>query len=170
MVRPVPHRVFFDGCTEMLKTRHILLASHGTDGARAAEKTALALCPKGGTLHHLIVVPDFWKGMMGDDWLNNAMTQDTYGRYIESQLEDEVRSHIRRLQKLATKRRIRYRPDMVLGKPTDCLIERARRTGLNLVVMGSPRPRGKTGLRSRIDTDKLIRALRVPLLIVPYPK
>jgi len=154
----------------MLKTRHILLASHGTDGARAAEKTALALCPKGGTLHHLIVVPDFWKGMMGDDWLNNAMTQDTYGRYIESQLEDEVRSHIRRLQKLATKRRIRYRPDMVLGKPTDCLIERARRTGLSLVVMGSPRPRGKTGLRSRIDTDKLVRALRVPLLIVPYPK
>jgi len=154
----------------MLKTRHILLASHGTDGARAAEKTALALCPKGGTLHHLIVVPDFWKGMMGDDWLNNAMTQDTYGRYVESQLEDEVRSHIRRLQKLATKRRIRYRPDMVLGKPTDCLIERARRTGLSLVVMGSPRPRGKTGLRSRIDTDKLVRALRVPLLIVPYPK
>lgn len=154
----------------MLKTRHILLASHGTDGARAAEKTALALCPKGGTLHHLIVVPDFWKGMMGDDWLNNAMTQDTYGRYVESQLEDEVHSHIRRLQKLATKRRIRYRPDMVLGKPTDCLIERARRTGLSLVVMGSPRPRGKTGLRSRIDTDKLVRALRVPLLIVPYPK
>jgi nucleotide-binding universal stress UspA family protein len=154
----------------MLKTRHILLASHGTEGARAAEKTALALCPQGGTLHHLIVVPDFWKGMMGDDWLNNAMTQDTYGRYVESQLEDEVRSHVRRLQKLATKRRIRYRPDMVLGTPTDCLIERARRAGLNLVVMGSPRPRGETGLRSRIDTEKLVRALRVPLLIVPYPK
>jgi len=154
----------------MLKTRHILLASHGTDGARAAEKAALALCPAGGTLHHLIVVPDFWKGMMGDDWLNNAMTQDAYGRYVESQLEDEILSHVRRLQKLATKRRIRYRTDMVLGKPTDCLIERAKRAGLNLVVMGSPRPRGKAGLRSRMDTDKLVRALRVPLLIIPHPK
>jgi len=154
----------------MLNTRHILLASHGTDGARAAEKAALALCPAGGTLHHLIVVPDFWKGMMGDDWLNNAMTQDAYGRYVESQLEDEILSHVRRLQKLATKRRIRYRPDMVLGKPTDCLIERAKRAGLNLVVMGSPRPRGKAGLRSRMDTDKLVRALRVPLLIIPHPK
>ena len=154
----------------MLKTRHILLASHGTDGARAAEKVALALCPPGGTLHHLIVVPDFWKGMMGDDWLNNAMTQDTYGRYVENQLEDEVRSHIRRLQKLTAKRRIRYRPDMVLGKPTECLIERAKRAGVNLVVMGSPRPRGKTGLRSRMDTEKLVRALRVPLLIIPHPK
>lgn len=154
----------------MLKTRHILLASHGTDGARAAETTALALCPPGGTLHHLIVVPDFWKGMMGDDWLNNVMTQDAYGRYVENQLEEEIRTHVRRLQKLASKRRIRYRPDMVLGKPTDCLIERAKRAGLNLVVIGSPRPRGKSGLRSRMDTDKLVRALRVPLLIVPHPK
>lgn len=154
----------------MLKNRHILLASHGTDGARAAETTALALCPPGGTLHHLIVVPDFWKGMMGDDWLNNAMTQDAYGSYVENQLEEEIRSHVRRLQKLATKRHIRYRPDMVLGKPTDCLIERAKRAGLNLVVIGSPRPRGKSGLRSRMDTDKLVRALRVPLLIVPHPK
>jgi nucleotide-binding universal stress UspA family protein len=154
----------------MLKTRHILLASHGTTGARAAEKTALALCPPGGTLHHLIVVPDFWKGMMGDDWLNNVMTQQTYGRYVENQLEDEIRIHVRRLQKLATKRRIRYRPYMVLGKPTDCLIERAKRPGVHLVVMGSPRPRGETGLRSRIDTEKLVRALHVPLLIVPHPK
>jgi len=154
----------------MLNTRHILLASHGTAGARAAEKTALALCPPGGTLHHLIVVPDFWKGMMGDDWLNNVMTQEIYGRYVENQLEDEIRTDVRRLQKLAAKRRIRYRPDMELGKPTDCLIQRAKRTGVDLVVMGSPRPRGETGLRSRMDTEKLVRALRVPLLIVPHPK
>lgn len=154
----------------MLKTRHILLASHGTEGARAAEKTALALCPPGGTLRHLIIVPDFWKGMMGDDWLNNVMTQETYGRYVENQLEEEIRVHVRRLKKLTANRRIRYHPDIVLGQPTNCLIERARRAGLNLVVIGSPRPPGKTGLRSRMDTEKLVRALRVPLLIVPYPK
>lgn len=154
----------------MRNLKQILLASHGTPGARAAERAALALCGPKTTLHHLVVVPDFWKGMMGDDWLNNAMTQETYGRYVESQLEDEVRSHVRRLQKLAAKRRIRYRPDMMLGKPTDCLIEHAKRPGLNLVVMGSPRPRGETGLRSRIDTEKLVRALRVPLLIIPHPK
>ena len=153
----------------MLKSRNILLASHGTTGARAAEKAALALCPPGGTLHHLYVVPDFWKGMMGDDWLNNAMTQDAYGSYLENQLEEEVRGHIRRLQKLAAKRRIRYRPVMLLGKPTDCLIEQSKRAGIHLVIIGSPRPRGESGLRSRMDTDKLVRALRVPLLTIPQP-
>ena len=154
----------------MLQTERVLIASHGTPGARAAERAALELAAPGATIFHLVVVPDFWRGMMGDDWLNNVMTQETYGRYVENQLEDEIRTDVRRLRKLTAKRRIRYRPDMVLGKPTDCLIERANRPGVNLVVMGSPRPRGETGLRSRMDTEKLVRALRVPLLIVPHPK
>jgi hypothetical protein len=25
------------------------------------------------------VVPDLWKGMLGDDWLNNAVTQARFG-------------------------------------------------------------------------------------------
>lgn len=50
----------------------ILLASHGTPGARAAERAAFDLCAADGRLCHLVIVPDFWKGMLGDDWLNNA--------------------------------------------------------------------------------------------------
>jgi hypothetical protein len=57
----------------------ILLASHGTAGARAAEAAALDRCAGGATLHQLVVVPDLWKGMLGDDWLNNAVTQARFG-------------------------------------------------------------------------------------------
>lgn len=59
-----------------MNPKKILCASHGTEGARAAEDQALGFCHSDVTLHHLIVVPDFWKGMMGDDWLNNAATQE----------------------------------------------------------------------------------------------
>jgi 2-isopropylmalate synthase len=38
-----------------------------------------------------------------------------------------------------------------------------------LVVIGSPRPAGVRGLRSRMQMETLVRALTVPLLIVPYP-
>ena len=154
----------------MLKIRNILLASHGTPGARSAEKAALALCPRGSTLHHLVVVPDFWKDMMGDDWLNNAMTRETYGNYVEDQLEAEVRAQFKRLYKLAVKRGLRYQPEAVLGKPAEALLDRARRCKADLVVIGSPRPRGKAGFRSRMELDKLTRSLRIPLLIVPHPK
>ena len=153
----------------MLKPKHILLASHGTEGARAAEKLAYSFCGPGTTLHHLIVVPDFWKGMQGDDWLNNASTRDTFGRYVESQLEQEVRTHLKRMRRETAKRRIRYRYEMVQGKPVDCLIRRAAKGPADLIVLGSRRPKGREGLRSRMLDESLFRSLRVPVVIAPYP-
>ena len=55
---------------------------------------ALARSAPGGRLSQLVVVPDFWKGMMGDDWLNNATTRDTYGRHVERQLECEIEEEV----------------------------------------------------------------------------
>lgn len=153
----------------MKNLKHILLVSHGTEGARAAEKAAYALCGPRTLLHHLIVVPDFWKGMMGDDWLNNASTRDTYGKYVESELEGEVRKHVRKIRRETEKRHIRYQEEIVFGKPVDCLMERAKKGSFDLVVMGSPRPKGKLGLRSRMLSERLLKLIDVPVLIVPYP-
>jgi nucleotide-binding universal stress UspA family protein len=150
--------------------RRILLASHGTDGARAAERLVLRLARPGAVLHHLLVVPEFWKGMMGDDWLNNAATRDIYADYLETALEREARATRRRVQGACARRRLRYRPEVVQGVPTDCLIRSAQRARAELVVIGSPRPRGRSGLRSRVELDALTRALRVPLLIAPVPR
>jgi hypothetical protein len=73
-----------------MNNKQILLASHGTAGACAAEKAALNMCSFESQLHHLFVVPDFWKGMLGDDWLNNAITQINYGKYLEGELEKDI--------------------------------------------------------------------------------
>jgi hypothetical protein len=70
--------------------QRVLVASHGTDGARAAETLALASCAPGATLHHLYVVPDLWRGMMGDDWLNNVRTRIRFGDYLEGELASEA--------------------------------------------------------------------------------
>jgi nucleotide-binding universal stress UspA family protein len=151
----------------MRELKQVLLASHGTPGGRAAERAAFALCGLKTTLHHLIVVPDFWKGMQGDDWLNNASTRDTFGRYVESQLEQEVRRYIKRMMREAAKRKIRYRFEVAIGKPTECLVARAQKGRFDLIVLGSKRPKGKTGLRSHMLDGKLFRSLRVPVMIVP---
>lgn len=154
----------------MLKTKHILLASHGTDGARAAEKLAYGLCETDTTLHHLIVVPDFWKGTMGDDWLNNASTRETFGNYLESQLEQEIRAHLKRMLRETEKREIKYEYEIVQGKPPDCLIKRVTKGPVDLVVMGSLRPKRNTGLRSRMLDESIYRKISVPLIIAPYPR
>ncbi len=154
----------------MMTANRVLLASHGTRGALAAERVALGLCGQGGVLYHLLVVPKaLWQGMTGDDWLNNGSTRDTFRRYLESELGREVAEYRHRVEASARERGLDYYAEVMLGEPERCLIDYSRQMAADLVVMGSPRPKGKAGLRSRMKPETLVRALAVPLLIVPYP-
>ena len=107
--------------------------------------------------------------MMGDDWLNNASTRDAYGRHVEQQLEREIEVEVARVRARAGELGLRYERRVVLGKPAECLLEAAAMLKPDLVVIGSPRPARTRGLRSRMHLETLVRALAVPLLIVPHP-
>jgi len=154
----------------MMTTNNILLASHGTEGAMAAEKMALSLCEKGARLHHLLVVPTLWQGMTGDDWLNNGSTRDVFRRYLESELGKEVDEHVERISSMAKARSVTYSNELIVGEPEECLLNACKKQVFELVVMGSPRPKKVKGLRSRMSTEPLSRSLSIPLLIVPYPQ
>jgi nucleotide-binding universal stress UspA family protein len=153
-----------------MKLKKLILASHSTPGAKTAEDEAFRLCKENGAaMHHLLVVPDFWKGMMGDDWLNNAGTQIIYGNYLENQLVQEVAAEIERLSERAKKNGIAYTDEVHLGKPAPCLIDACEKGNFDLAVIGSPRPKGAEGYRSRMDLELLARSLKTRLLIVPHP-
>ena len=154
----------------MLKANRVLIASHGTPGARAAERAALELAAPAATIFHLVVVPDFWKGMMGDDWLNNASTRAAYGRHVEAQLAREIEEHRLALEREVRAGGRRYEMKVVLGKPDAALIDYAAAVRPDLVVIGAPRPPGAPGLRSRMRTEKLAGALDAPLLVIPHPR
>lgn len=130
---------------------------------------ALQLLVPAGRLSQLVVVPDFWKGMMGDDWLNNASTRDAYGRHVERQIESEIELEVARVRGRARELGLRYERRVVLGKPAECLLESAAMLKPDLVVIGAPRPAGRRGLRSRMQVEALMRGLGAPLLIVPHP-
>jgi len=153
----------------VLKTDRILLASHGTPGARAAELAALALAAPAATIFHLVVVPDLWKGMLGDDWLNNASTRAAYGRHVESQLTREIEEHRAGLEREIRAGGRRYELKVVLGEPSVVLLEYAAALRPDCVVIGAPRPKGAPGLRSRMRVERLAGALDAPLLVVPHP-
>lgn len=108
--------------------------------------------------------------MMGDDWLNNAATQDVFGQYVENQLEAEFREHIEALQKEFTGAAIAYRPLVTFGDPTDCLLKQVSEQGYDAVIVGARRPKGEPGYNSRMDFVKLSKLLTVPLILVPYPQ
>ena len=114
---------------------------------------------------HLLVVPDFWEGMQGDDWLNNASTRDAFGSYVEGILEADVKQQLRALEGRCAERGFSYKPVMRQGDPAQCLLETAVQEGVSMVVIGPPRPKGAPGYRSRMDIEKLVRGLNVPLLM-----
>jgi len=153
-----------------MRVNHILLASHGSIGGRAAEKAAIELARENeAELSLLYIVPDFWRGMRGDDWLNNAITQEAFGNYLESQLLNEARQETRRIASMARQAGVEIEIHAMFGKPTECLLEAVRKIKPDLVVIGSPRPKGMPGYRSRIYLETVTRALPCPLLILPHP-
>ncbi len=153
----------------MPNTNNILLSSHGTCGAQAAEKMAFGICDENSHLVHLIVVPEFWRHMMGDDWLNNGITRDRYARYIEGELGQEIDHHIERVQAQAQEQGTSYSSEIVFGEPEECLSRYCNQGNFSLAIVGSPRPKGKPGLNSRMATEKALQSINIPLLVAPYP-
>lgn len=152
-----------------LRASSVLLASHDTAGSRAAERVALDAIAEGGRLHHLVIVPEFWQGISGDGWRINASTEHAFCDYVEAQIEREILEHLGRVHAAAKARRIQYSAGSKHGRLEVCLIATTAEADFDLVVIGSPRPKGHPGLRSRLDLGKLTRGLRVPLLVVPHP-
>jgi len=131
---------------------------------------ALSVAPSGGQLSQLVVIPDLWRGMMGDDWLNNSSTRDVYARHVENQLQREIGEEVERLRTQTLDHGLRYAHRVVLGKPAECLAACAAELRPDLIVIGSPRPRGVLGLRSRMQLEVLVRELSAPLLVAPFPR
>ena len=75
----------------------------------------------------------------------------------------------REVEAEAKRRGLGYSCEVQLGKPAECLIAVAAAGEYDLVVVGSPRPKGMPGYRSRLAVEALVKALKTPLLVVPHP-
>jgi nucleotide-binding universal stress UspA family protein len=144
----------------------ILLAHHGTPGAARAEALAFELAVPGTTtILHALVVPDFWDGMQGDDWLNNASTRDTFARHLENKLAAENAELVSALKARCDERGLASRSLVAYGDPADCLVAMAHEARPELVVIGPPRAKGDPGYRSRVTLETLARGLACTLLV-----
>ena len=147
----------------------VLLASHGTPGAQAAEHALFNMQLANTEVVHLYVIPDFWEHMLGDDWLNNQITQERFGNYLESELMHEAKITINRVGTAFKKRNITCNNLLLYGDPEQSLLDTCEKYDFKFIVTGSPRPRFLTGLQSRMTTHALIKTLTTSHLQIPYP-
>jgi len=148
---------------------NILLASHGTIGARAAEEAVLNICTTNTNVKHLYIIPDFWKHMLGDDWLNNQITREHFCHYLESELDREAQETIIRMRDQLKNLEINSSHQILFGDPQKCLVNICVKEDFDLVVTGSPRPKSILGLHSRMATNYLSKNLSISHMQVPHP-
>lgn len=146
--------------------RHILLATHGTPGARRAEDLAAEWARNfGAKLTVLSIVNEDWKHMTGDDWLNTSTARNLFADYVEKEIAGEVRALWTRLEEqfqgldVAWVRRV--------GVPENVLCEVAAETGADLIVMGAYQKRQAPGWRARFENRKLHPRLPCPVVVAP---
>ena len=144
-----------------------LLASHGSLGAKAAEKVAIASCKSGDQLDHLYVIPSWWADMTGDDWLNNGASRNSYRHYLERELEKESLSVINRIRDKCEKKKISYKSILLVGNCEQLLQKYA--DNYSKVFVGSCRPKTIEGLNDKMLTNKVLNKLKDQLEIIQFP-
>lgn len=148
---------------------HYLLASHGSPGAVAAERVALHQCREGDYIDHLLVVPDWWADMTGDDWLNSGASRNRYCAYIEEQLKQDAEQVFLRVENECYTRGINYSSIFVVGNSSQVLKEFICAPRYAKIFTGSRRPSSCAGVNDRMLTKKIIKRAGCKLVMVEHP-
>jgi nucleotide-binding universal stress UspA family protein len=146
--------------------KRILLATHGTPGARKAEALAADWARKtGAELAVVSIFNDDWKHMTGDDWLNTSTARMQFASYVEDQVNDEMDALEQRLREQFQGLNVRFMRRS--GVVEDELCKAAEETGADIVVLGAYQKKQAPGFKARFENRQLHPQLPCPLLVAP---
>jgi hypothetical protein len=149
---------------------NILLCTHGTSGARKAEKLVLGdLLPKGSPamkITVLTVINEDWKWMLGDDWLNTSKTRRDFMGHVDNQLAREIEADWDRIRNtFPATSRLEFLK--VVGPVEKTIAGVAQKLESDLIVIGPYQQKQGKGFKARIKNKHFHPLLPVPLLIAP---
>jgi nucleotide-binding universal stress UspA family protein len=146
--------------------KHILLATHGTPGARKAEALALEWARSyGARVTVLSIINEAWGDMTCDDWLNTSATRNTFGSYVAGEIAKEIEHVWTRIKGEFEGVEIDFLSKG--GKLDDVLAEAARKVGPDVAVMGAWQKTQAPGFRDRFENKRLHPQMPCPLVVAP---
>ena len=149
--------------------KHILLCTHGTRGARLAERWVFErLCPALPQTRTtvLTIVNQDWSVMTGDDWLNSSATRNAFRSHVDRQLAEEIEAHWQRIRQT---HRLAAACDFkrLFGPVEETFVHAAAALGCDLIVIGPYQKKQDKGFKARIQNKVLHPLLQVPLMVAP---
>lgn len=147
---------------------NVLVASHGTPGAQAAEELALKIAIRFESgLNLVTVINENWKHMTGDDWLNTSACRNQFRRHVESEVNSEADEVIARMGSRASESGIEFRHFKTVGTPIVEILNFADTISADLIVVGARQVKQGLGFKSRMPWEKFIETCRIPVIIAP---
>ncbi|MDY0219973.1 MAG: universal stress protein [Desulfobacterium sp.] len=155
--------------------KHILLCTHGTEGAQKAESFVFDHLEKDSSLRVslLTILDEDWRGMTGDDWLNSSKSHTTFLDHVQDQVSEEIQEEWQRIRK-AYPGAARVKFYQRTGNIAKTIASAARVLECDLIAIG-PWQKAKglldnsrsKGLRDRLKNKDLHPLLPCPLIIIP---
>ncbi|BDQ37165.1 hypothetical protein SYK_15250 [Pseudodesulfovibrio nedwellii] len=146
--------------------KHILLATHGTPGARKAEKLARQWADQyGAKVTVLSIINEAWGDMTCDDWLNTSTTRNVFGSYVASEIAKEIDTVWDRLRTDFDGVELDFLSKG--GKLDNVLAEAAVKIEADVAIMGAWQKEQAPGFRDRFENKRLHPQMPCPLVVAP---
>ena len=148
---------------------HILLCTHGTPGARHAERWVFNTLRPGfpqAKITVLTIINQDWSVMVGDDWLNTSTTRNAFRRHVDDQLAEEIDADWRRIQQTYPQA-AECDFKRVFGPIEQTFTEVAQSLDCDLIVIGPYQKKQGKGFKARVRNKVLHPLLQVPLMVAP---
>ncbi len=146
--------------------KRILLATHGTPGARKAEALARQWADQyEAQVTVLSIINEAWGDMTCDDWLNTSSTRNTFGSYVAIQITKEIGAVWTRIRKDFDGVEVEFLSKG--GKLEDVLAEAAEKVDADVAIMGAWQKNQAPGFRDRFENKHLHPQMPCPLVVAP---
>jgi len=147
--------------------KKILVATHGTAGAVAAEQYALDLARTlDAGLHALYVIHEGWGSLVGIEWLHSSETRMDFYRYAESELFRMADAALEDFVRRAAACGLNVTTSVRVGDPGEAIVSESRERGSDLIVLGEAGGKRSEEYKAKISMNKLLKSAPCSVLRV----
>jgi nucleotide-binding universal stress UspA family protein len=148
--------------------RKLLIATHGTKGAKKAESYAIEMANAfGAELHALYVINKDWGSLVGIEWLHSSEKRMEFYRYAESEFyrrAEEVLEAFKENTKSAPCG-FEVATAIRVGELAEVIADEAREKGVDLIVIGGSSNGRSEEYKAKVSVKKLLKLAPCPVLI-----
>lgn len=148
--------------------RKILVATHGTEGAKKAELCAIGLARAlGAEIHALYVIHKGWGSLVGIEWLHPSQVRMEFYRYAEKELYRRAGEVLDDLTRRGEG--VDITTAVSVGEPFEVIAKTARDLDADLIVIGPAGSGRSEEYRARIPLKRLLKKAPCPVLVATEP-